>query len=392
MMDTGRSSVAADGRPATAELRSAAGGARVPDPAWTGATGAGSHRFAQRFAAGFVADFYRPGPGDLRLSSLGIGTYLGESDDADDARYERAVGIAIASGVNVLDTAINYRCQRSERTVGRAVAAAIASGVASRDELVVCTKGGYIPLDGSVPTREEYQAMVQRDYLEAGLMQRDEVVAGGHSIAPSFLADQIARSRANLGGLAIDIYYLHNPEQQIAATGEMVFRARLIRAFELLEGRVEAGDIGCYGCATWNGLRAAPGSRDHLSLATLLEVAHAVAGDGHHFRAVQLPVSLAMSEAVRTPTQRVRGRDVTLLEAAMDLDVTVVASAPLMQAALARGLPPAVRDALPTLGTDAQRALAFVRDLPGLASALVGMRDPAHVEENLGIATAGGRR
>ena len=238
MMDTGRSSVAADGRPASAELRSAASGGRAPGAGWTGATGAGSHRFAQRFAADFVADFYRPGPGDLRLSSLGIGTYLGESDDSDDARYARAIGIAIASGVNVVDTAINYRCQRSERTVGRAVATAIASGVASRDELVVCTKGGYIPLDGSVPTREEYQAMVQRDYLDRGLMQRDEVVAGGHSIAPSFLADQIARSRANLGGLAIDIYYLHNPEQQIAATGEMVFRERLIRAFELLEHRV----------------------------------------------------------------------------------------------------------------------------------------------------------
>jgi aryl-alcohol dehydrogenase-like predicted oxidoreductase len=46
-------------------------------------------------------------------------------------------------------------------------------------------------------------------------------------------------------------------------------------------------------------------------------------------------------------------------------------------------LPGAVRDTFPSLTTDAQRALAFVRSLPGVTCALVGMRTLAHVEENV---------
>ena len=332
-------------------------------------------------------DFYRSGPGAIKLSSIGIGTYLGECDDADDARYERAIRAAVEGGINVIDSAINYRCQRSERAIGRAISALVRAGVATREELVVCTKGGYIPLDGEVPaSREAYHAMVTAEYLDRGLMTADDIVAGGHCLAPAFLADQIARSRANLGVAAIDIYYLHNPEQQRAALGLAAFRERLTRAFEALEARAAAGEVIVYGCATWNGLRVARESRDHLSLEELANIAYAVAGREHHFRAVQLPISLAMSEAVRLPNQRVGGHDVTVLQAASELGISVFASASLMQSKLANDLPPAVREALPHLETDAQRAIAFVRGMPGVTTALVGMRETAHVAENLGAA------
>ena len=350
-------------------------------------TAAATARFAARFADGRATDFYRAGPFDLRLSSIGIGTYLGECDDADDVRYERAIRAAVTSGINVIDTAINYRCQRSERSVGRTIAALQRDGVATREELVVCTKGGYIPLDGEVPaSKEEYQAMVAREYLDRGLMAVEDIVAGGHCLAPAFLADQIARSRANLGIATVDIYYLHNPEQQRSVISAASFRERLTRAFEALEARAAAGDIAVYGCATWSGLRVARESRDHLSLEDLVNIAHAVAGRDHHFRAVQLPISLAMSEAVRLPNQRLRGHDLTVLQAASELGLSVFASATLMQSKLAQDLPPAVREALPHLTTDAQRAIAFVRDMPGVTSTLVGMREATHVAENLGAA------
>jgi aryl-alcohol dehydrogenase-like predicted oxidoreductase len=118
----------------------------------------------------------------------------------------------------------------------------------------------------------------------------------------------------------------------------------------------------------------------------LTNIAHGVAGRGHHFRAIQLPISLAMSEAVRVPNQRLQGHDVTVLQAASELGLSVFASASLMQSKLARDLPATVRDALPQLDTDAQRAIAFVRGMPGVTTALIGMRQPAHVVENLGAA------
>ena len=54
----------------------------------------------------------------LYLSSMGIGTYLGELHKEDDQSMENAVYDSVKSGgVNVIDTAINYRAMRSERSV-----------------------------------------------------------------------------------------------------------------------------------------------------------------------------------------------------------------------------------------------------------------------------------
>ena len=49
----------------------------------------------------------------------GVGTYLGDCTDADDGSYAQTLRAAVADGVNLIDTASNYRCQRSERAVGR---------------------------------------------------------------------------------------------------------------------------------------------------------------------------------------------------------------------------------------------------------------------------------
>jgi len=360
---------------------------RRPAPLSGRATAQGSERFAARHAAAYRDDFFRAlGSHGVRVSSIGLGTYLGQCDETDDEHYARTVRIALERGINLLDTAINYRCQRSERTIGRALSRAVRAGTAARDEIVVCTKGGYIPLDGVPPgSRDAYWEYVTREYFDHGIMTPADVVAGAHCLAPAYLADQLARSRANLGLQTIDIYYVHNPEQQLDVIAPPELYDRMRAAFSVLEERCAAGEIAQYGCATWNGFRTPPEERGHLSLAALVAIAREVAGgDGHHFRVVQLPVNLAFTEAVRTPTQRLaNGRVVTLLEAATELGVSVVASATLLQGSLRTGLPAQLREAIPGLATDAQRAIAFVRSLPVVCTALVGMKSEDHLEENL---------
>lgn len=350
------------------------------------ATRDGTTRYCARHAERFARDFYRAGPLGLTLSSIGIGTYLGEDSDTDDAAYTEAVRLAITSGVNVIDSAINYRCQRSERAIGRALRGVLLAGDASRDEIVVCTKGGYVPLDEYPPaTPEGYQGYLRREFYARNVMTSKDVVSGGHCLTPSFLRDCLARSRANLGLDVVDVYYVHNPEQQLAAVGYDELLERLRDAFKCLEECVERGEISVYGCATWQGLRVEPGARGHMALADLVQLAREIAGDAHHFRMVQLPINLAMPEAVRVPTQPLPGgKVVPVLEAARELGLSVTASATLMQSQLASNLPPPVRELFPSLATDAQRAVAFVRSLPGVTSALVGMKQRAHVVENLG--------
>lgn len=331
------------------------------------------------------------------VSALGIGTALGDPTDVEDARYEVAIEAAIAAGVTLIDTAINYRCQRSERVVGRVLARALArSREEGRDEnrdgrregtLLVSTKGGYVPLESSPPSsKDAYRSYVRTTYVDTGMIRSDELVAGGHCIAPTFLTDQIARSRWNLGVEQIDLYYIHNPEQQLeGGVSADVFHQRLRDAFAALEAAVDAGSIRAYGCATWNGVRASPDAQNHLSLEQLVRTAHDVAGDGHRFSVVQIPVSLAMPEAVGVQTQLVNGVARTALEAADELGLAVVAGAALMHGRLAHDLPPAARAVFPDAPNDAACALTFARMLPHVASVAVGMRSREHVRENVGV-------
>ncbi|HZI42478.1 MAG TPA: aldo/keto reductase [Gemmatimonadaceae bacterium] len=340
--------------------------------------------YAARFADRYAPEFYRPSAGS-NVSSIGIGTYLGECSDDDDASYSNAIATAVASGINLIDTAINYRCQRSERAVGAAIQRALSEGT-PREAMAVCTKGGFLPLADRPPeSRDEYRAYLKREFFDTAILTPDDVVAGGHSLAPSFLRYSIERSRKNLGVQSIDLYYLHNPEQQLAAVSPASLRERLRAAFMVLEDAVSRGEIRAYGCATWQALRVSPASKAHLSLEDLVTIAREVAGEQHRFRAVQMPINLAMPEAFREPTQELgkKGTLVPALEAASALGLTVVASATLMQAQLTKNLPPSMHQLFPAQRTDAQCALAFVRGLPGVTSALVGTRSLEHLAENL---------
>jgi aryl-alcohol dehydrogenase-like predicted oxidoreductase len=348
----------------------------------------GSAAFAKR-QAGFEPGFFRSTTFGITVSSIGIGTYLGESTDADDEAYEGSVAHAIRSGANLIDTAINYRSQRSERSIGAAIQAVLASGDVPRDELVICSKAGYIPLELTPPaTREEYRKYVREHFLDPQILHPDDIVAGGHSLAPRFLKYCLAKSRQNLGVRTIDVYYVHNPGQQLGGVSRPELLARLRTAFAALEEAVVRGEIGVYGCATWDELRVSPDAKGHVALEDVVSIARDVAGDNHHCRAIQMPINVAMTEAVRLATQPLGGTLVPALVAAQELGLTAFASAPLLQARLVSGLPAELREAFPGCTTDAQRALSFVRTLPGVTAALVGMRTPEHVDENLASARA----
>jgi aryl-alcohol dehydrogenase-like predicted oxidoreductase len=323
----------------------------------------------------------------LVLSSIGLGTYLGDESARTDAGYEAAVAAALSAGLNVFDTAINYRGQKSERAVGRALARAFAEGAASRDEVFVSTKGGYLPHDADDP--RPGRRYVSETFLETGLAPKDEIAQGCHCMSPGYLEDQIERSRSNLGLETIDLYYLHNVETQLEEVGAQTFRSRLSRAIETLEKAAASGRIAAWGLATWNGLRVPPEHPEHLALAAIQRLAREVAGEEHHFRGVQLPVNLGMLHAIAYRSQPSASGKTRLpaLEAAGELGVAAFGSASLYQGRLAHAeFPETVVDAFPEAETSARQALQFARSSPGLTTALVGVSSPEHGEENFGLA------
>src|SRR5438067_12888707 len=94
------------------------------------ATTEGTARYRDRLQ-GTAAENHFRFEQQLWLSSIGIGTYLGQPDEATDRHYTDAVVRAVELGANVIDTAANYRFQRSERSIGAARKQLIHRGAAA---------------------------------------------------------------------------------------------------------------------------------------------------------------------------------------------------------------------------------------------------------------------
>jgi aryl-alcohol dehydrogenase-like predicted oxidoreductase len=348
-----------------------------------GATKEGTTKYAEKFR-GVAGEGHFRQTQELVVSSLGIGTYLGQPNEDKDAGYTAAIVAAGQAGINVIDTAINYRFQRSERNVGAALKVLANKGF-GREEIVVCTKGGYLTPDGSMP--EDPNRYFFEEYIQRGVFTAKEIAGGNHCMATRFLENQLVRSLKNLGVDCIDVYYLHNPEMQLGEIPKEEFRKRVRDAFSFLESAAAKGRIQYYGMATWNGFRQEKTVKDALQLGELAAIAREVAGEKHRFRFVQLPFNLAMTEALTLGNQKLDGNEKTVMEAASELGVTLIASASLLQGQVAQNLPGFVAEAL-GLGNDVERALQFARSAPGITTALVGMSRTTHVEANSSVVAA----
>src|SRR6266850_1763543 len=347
------------------------------------ATLEGTARYRERFKDSAAPGHFRQQQ-NLWLSSIGIGTYLGNADPETDARYTAAISRAVELGANVVDTAANYRFQRSERSIGEALRVLTNEGGFSRDEIIICTKGGYLPFDGAPPS--DVRRYVEETFVKPGIAGFEDFVGGSHCMTPTYLQNQLEQSLRNMNVDCVDVYYIHNPESQLGSVTEKEFYARLRSAFEALEKNRAQGKLKSYGVATWNGFRVMPETIGYHPLAKMAAIANEVGGEQNGFRFVQLPFNLAMPEAFTLRNQMVDGQELSLLEAAARLGVAVMSSASIFQGRVAHGLPESLLEQLGSALTHAQAAIQFVRSAPAITTALVGMSSREHVEENLRLA------
>lgn len=316
----------------------------------------------------------------LSLSNVGIGTYLGNPDSQTDLQVIEAVKQSILSGINVIDTAINYRAQKSERAVGKAILDLVEEGKIARNQVFVSTKNGYITNDADI--KEEFWAYIQRELAKPGIIGPNDISSGYHCMTVSYLADQLDRSLKNLGLECVDLMYLHNAvEGQIQDITKDQFMKKLKDVFDLYEQKRKEGKIRFYGMATWECFRVPKDNPQYLSLQETLSIAKQVGGNDHGFRFIQMPYNLYYDQAFMTKNQQVDGVDMSTLGAAQNLGVGVFTSVPLMQGRLlAPGTIPEFGNFSPVL-----RCLQFIHSTPGVVAPLVGHKNPEHVRENLEI-------
>lgn len=276
--------------------------------------------------------------------------------------------------------------QTSERALGAALRRAFTEGEARRDEVVVVTKGGaLVPEPAEATSYAQAQRSLRQTYVESGLVD-PRFVVNGNSLDAPFIRDQIARSRRNLGLATIDLYLVQEPELHLRALGPDDFRTRFTALLETLEKAVEHGWIGAYGICTWDGLLVPHSERGHLSIVELFDMAHRVAGGHHHLLALQLPYGLAAGEGAVLDSQLgPDGNSASAIATLRGTGTAILASAPLYGGRILGRVPGFVAEALPEARGDAQCSLQFVRSTEGVTSAVVGMREPDHVDENLAL-------
>jgi aryl-alcohol dehydrogenase-like predicted oxidoreductase len=317
---------------------------------------------------------------NLHLSNVGMGTYLGDPDPQTDELVKNAVKQSVLSGVNVIDTAINYRAQKAERSVGKAISELVENENISRDELFVSSKNGYVTNDADI--QEDFMEYVRRELGKPGIVKEGDITSGYHCMTTPYLSDQLDRSLKNLDLECIDLMYLHNSiEGQIKDVSKEQFLENLKSVFELYEQKRDEGKIKFYGMATWECFRVMSDNPQHLLLEDIVKMAKNIGGDDHGFKFIQLPYNMNYDQALLGKNQLLQNKPVSILESAVTLGIGVFTSVPFMQGRLlSPGVMPEFNDLKPSL-----RALQFIRSSPGVLAPLVGQKSSQHVSENLEI-------
>lgn len=318
---------------------------------------------------------------DLILSSIGMGTYLGDLSKEDDIDIENALYESVKShAINVIDSAINYRAMKSEKSIGRSITRLVNDGIISRDEIFVSTKNGYITNDGDYPMLDVWE-YIQRMYISTGIIKAEDISSGYNVLNPAYIEKCIERSRFNLKLDTLDLVYIHNAfESWNQDVSKNKFFDMLSKVFEVYEKFRSKNKIRYYGMATWTCFRVGEENKEYLSLDEVYNIAKSIGGIDHGFRFIQLPYNLAYSEALFLKNQNVGNeKKLTILEAAKRLKIGVFSSVPLLQGKLIQTKIP---DYSETLTDPIMKLLQIIRSSPSIIAPLIGQKKMDHVNKN----------
>ncbi len=319
---------------------------------------------------------------NLKLSSVGMGTYLGNLSAQDDADLEKSLCYSVKEGgINVIDSSINYRSMLSEKCIGRAINSLIEEEVIDRESVFICTKNGYVTNDGDL-SKVDIDTYLQLMFLNNNIISRSDLSPSYHIMNPNYISKCIDKSLCNMGINTIDLIYIHNSfESWYNIVDRSTYHEMLSRVFQLYEDFRQKGKINFYGMATWNCFTSKENSKGYLSLKEVVNIANDVGGRNNGFKFVQLPFNIYLNEPYTFRNQPTdTSSKATLLEAAQKYGIHVFTSVPLYQGKLLQSeLNRSPLDNLPAMSL---KLLQFVRSTPGITAPLIGQKKTSHTKEN----------
>ena len=347
----------------------------------------------------------------MTLSTIGIGTYEDDTSDKIDDAGAMAIYESVKHGVNVLDTSAN---KKSERTVGKALSLLLSSGIVDRQSLFLSIKAVSFNHDTQNAALETSRISKPESILsQSNGLPSVDVTNTKYCITPDCLERSLSSSRLNLGVDTVDVLYISNSAEILLNVLEReAFMQMLNTSFTYLETQRSQNRIRYYGMSTWSCFTSDESEKTYLSLHDVVALAASVGGADHGFRFIQVPISVTFPGAVRMRSQK---NGDTIIAAAAVMGINVVSSRSIgggKQKSLERAgsifrACTDTTDYFHTLGesmrlisakatkkksngqashlSTAAQSLLITRSVPGILTALVGMRTSHHVHENLAV-------
>lgn len=257
------------------------------------------------------------------VSICGFGGY--RIDDGIP-QHQNSLGLALTSGINLIDTSSNYADGGSEILIGKVLKKLISEKKIERENIVVVSKGGY--LQGS-----NLKLGYERE--KSGKPFSDVVKCSNdlwHCISPDFLENQITLSLQRLSLNKINVYLLHNPEYFLTYSvisdperREREYYRRIKDAFIHLEEEVKRGRIAYYGISS-NTFAEKNTKQNFTSLEKVIQIANEIS-EQNHFAVVQFPMNLIENGGMNILNQQNQTK--TFLEVAGENSLGVLVNRPL---------------------------------------------------------------
>jgi aryl-alcohol dehydrogenase-like predicted oxidoreductase len=228
------------------------------------------------------------------MSNFAFGTYRITDQNP---QHIQALRDAIDSGITMIDTSSNYMDGSAEMAIALAFRE---FGDEMKSKVEIVSKYGYIQGTNMLSHQEKpFESVVE--FSEQCF----------HSIAPSFMRDQLEKSMQRLEVKKIDTYLIHNPEYYLLdalnknADRDDTLDAmydRLYEAFVGLEEEIKSGRIGSYGISSnsFSKDNKDPEFLPYEDLITLADRAsEQVGNDTHGFTTIQLPINILEQEGLK---------------------------------------------------------------------------------------------
>lgn len=316
------------------------------------------------------------------LSALGIGTYLGNPNSDVDKILKEAISFSIKNGINIIDTAINYRGMRSEVIVGKVINQLIEEKKIKRANIVISTKGGFLPADYrdkelDETYRENYKDEVIDTFynlfeskLDIPKSKINEMLDRRNVIENEIIDVLFEQSRKNLGIDTIDIYYLHNPEVSKGFMDNDLFYEELRKTFALLESKIKDNKLSYYGISTSQGFLLDANHKAFLNLEKLIRLSNEVSDGNSHLKFIQLPFNKGRIDAIIKQNQPYNTKTFSTLEVANKLNIFSISNVSLGQGEFFDKYTP-------------QEMIKFLIENQKICSSMVGMKSMSNIEKNL---------